>query len=140
RSGSPDVVVAAGVLHDTIEHGEITVEDLRRHFDRRVVGLVAAVSEDPALASYTDRKARLRAQVAAAGPDAGAVFAADRISRLRARRAAAARRRRMATLTIAGRRRFEHDLEGLRLVQELIPDHPLVGLFAFELGMAGEAA
>jgi HD domain len=44
--GAPDHVVAAGTSHDVVEDTDVTAEDLRARFGRRITGLVLAVSED----------------------------------------------------------------------------------------------
>lgn len=135
--GCSDAVVAAGVLHDAIEHGDTTAEELSGHFDRRVVSLVVALTEDPTVASFRDRKAALRRQVARAGAEAATIFAADKVSRLRELRAAAARRRADSTMTVADRPRLEHYAESLTMLARAIPGHPLVLLVRLELGMLG---
>jgi (p)ppGpp synthase/HD superfamily hydrolase len=83
RAGAPDHVVAAGVLHDTIEKGGANIDELRARFGPETAKLVLAVSEDPGIPTYAQRKAALRAQVADAGPEALMVFAADKISKVR---------------------------------------------------------
>jgi (p)ppGpp synthase/HD superfamily hydrolase len=82
-AGAPDHVVAAGVLHDTIEKTSTEPEDLRQRFGGRVAALVIALSEDPAISGYGARKAALRVQVEAAGDEALMVFAADKVSKAR---------------------------------------------------------
>jgi (p)ppGpp synthase/HD superfamily hydrolase len=74
----PDEVVAAGLLHDVAEHAEVDPESLRGRFGDEVVELVAALTEDPTIPDYEERKKEHRARVAAAGPDAQAIFAADK--------------------------------------------------------------
>src|SRR6185437_1517890 len=83
RAGAPDHVIAAGVLHDTIEKTGADIAELRARFGPRTAALVAAVSEDSRIPTYAKRKAALRDQVAAAGPEALMVFAADKVSKLR---------------------------------------------------------
>src|SRR5690348_16112200 len=67
RAGAPDDVIAAGLLHDTIEKTGADLTELRDRFGAHTAALVAAVSEDPAISAYARRKAALRDQVAAAG-------------------------------------------------------------------------
>src|ERR1700754_1563261 len=45
-AGAADHVIAAGLLHDTVEKTGTTVEDLRSRFGHAVATVVAAVSED----------------------------------------------------------------------------------------------
>ena len=76
--GAPDHVVAAGVLHDTIEKTSTEPDDLRQRFGTLVTALVVALTEDPAISGYNARKAALRDQVQGAGDEALMVFAAVR--------------------------------------------------------------
>jgi (p)ppGpp synthase/HD superfamily hydrolase len=87
-AGATDSVVAAGVLHDVIEHTAAAASDLQGRFGRRVTDLVVAVSEDSSIADYDLRKAALRAQAAASGHDALSLFASDKISNIRSLRVA----------------------------------------------------
>lgn len=86
-----DDVVTAGVLHDIVEGTSVTLEDVGRRFGTRVAGLVAAVSENPSIADYEQRKAALRDQVARAGRDACTIYAADKVAKVRELRAKATR-------------------------------------------------
>jgi len=73
-----DEVVAAGLLHDVVEHAEVDPESLRGRFGDEVVALVEALTEDPTITGYEERKQEHRERVAAAGPGAQAIFAADK--------------------------------------------------------------
>ncbi len=81
--GYPEHVVTAGLLHDILESSDTTAVELRMRFGPQIAGLVESVSENPAVQDPVERKARLRRQVAAAGPEAAAVFAADKLSKVR---------------------------------------------------------
>jgi (p)ppGpp synthase/HD superfamily hydrolase len=83
EAGYSDEVVAAGVLHDVLEDTATRREDLERRFGEEVARLVEAVSDDPSIEDYGQRKAALREQVARSGECAAAVFAADKISKAR---------------------------------------------------------
>lgn len=76
----PPEVLAAGLLHDTVEHAGVEPGVLRGRFGDEVAGLVMAVTEDATIEDYEERKEDLRQRVAAAGPEARAVFAADKAS------------------------------------------------------------
>jgi (p)ppGpp synthase/HD superfamily hydrolase len=82
-AGAPDHVIAAGVLHDTLEKTDADIIELRARFGPRTAALVAAVSEDRDIPTYARRKAALREQVADAGVEALMVFAADKVSKVR---------------------------------------------------------
>ena len=89
--GHPDVVIAAGVLHDAVEDTAAEVTDLERHFGGEIAALVEAMTEEPDVDDYAERKARLRRQIAEAGPEATAIYAADKVTKVRELRAHAAR-------------------------------------------------
>lgn len=74
----PDEVVAAGLLHDVVEHAEVEPESLLPRFGEEVVALVEALTEDPSISSYEKRKREHRERVGAAGAGARAIFAADK--------------------------------------------------------------
>jgi (p)ppGpp synthase/HD superfamily hydrolase len=82
QAGACDDVIAAGVLHDTIEKTDATAADLRTRFGPTIATLVLAVSDDERIIGYSQRKAALRETVASAGREALMVLAADKISRL----------------------------------------------------------
>jgi hypothetical protein len=74
----PDEVIAAGLLHDVVEHAGIEPDSLRGRFGAEAAGLVEALTEDAAIPDYEKRKKKHRERVAAAGQQARAVFAADK--------------------------------------------------------------
>ncbi len=130
--GADDEVVAAGLLHDVVEDTDAELADLRRAFGARVCRIVAAVTEDPSIEDYAQRKAALRAQVAAAGPDAAAVYAADKVVKARELRAEATHAE--AALEEPGlRRRLEHYEASLDMLAAVADELPLVRQLAFEL-------
>jgi (p)ppGpp synthase/HD superfamily hydrolase len=119
RAGAPDHVIAAGVLHDTIEKGGADAEELRARFGRDTAELVLAVSEDPGIRTYARRKAALRAQVSTAGPGALMVFAADKVSKVREYSLGNPPRR-------PSQRRLTHYRRCLELLERQLSDSPLV--------------
>jgi len=127
-----DEVVAAGVLHDVVENTPARTEDVEARFGPRVAAAVAAVTEDPRIGDYGERKAALRAQVAAAGPDAQAVYAADKIAKARELRAHAASGR-AALSDPALQRRLEHYERSLDLLRATGSHPRMVDQLAFEL-------
>ena len=76
----PDEVLAAGLLHDIAEHAEVEPASLHGRFGDEVVELVEALTEDPEIPDYEERKQEHRERVAATGPNAQAIFAADKTS------------------------------------------------------------
>ena len=71
--------MAAGLLHDAVERGTLSEGELRDQVDESIASLVLALSEDPTIEPFDERKAALREQVKAAGPRALTVFA-DKLS------------------------------------------------------------
>src|SRR3954469_16756324 len=62
--GYADEIVAAGVLHDSLENTDATPHDLEQRFGPELARLVCSVSEPDSEGSYSERKARLREWVA----------------------------------------------------------------------------
>jgi (p)ppGpp synthase/HD superfamily hydrolase len=134
--GAPDHVIAAGVLHDTIEKTSADAAELRARFGSPIATLVLAVSEDPRISGYRARKAALRQQVATAGHDALMVFAADKISKareLRLKAPPAAQSPQKPKASMPRQRRLTHYHHCLELVEELLTDSPLVAQLRTEL-------
>jgi (p)ppGpp synthase/HD superfamily hydrolase len=142
-AGAPDDVIAAGLLHDTLEKTATDAGELRRRFGPRVTALVAAVSEDEQVKGYATRKAALRRQVAAAGRDALMVFAADKISKARelSTRVPATEQAHEPANTVSRtrERRIRHYHHCLELVERLLVDSPLVAQLRAELERLGSA-
>jgi (p)ppGpp synthase/HD superfamily hydrolase len=135
-AGASDDVIAAGLLHDTLEKTNTDIAELRRRFGSRIAALVAAVSEDETIAGYATRKAALRRQVEVAGADAMMVFAADKVSKIRelpveAPGSEAARL--AATVSRTRQRRLIHYRRCLELLERYLADSPLVVQLRAEL-------
>jgi (p)ppGpp synthase/HD superfamily hydrolase len=127
EDGAPDDVIAAGALHDVLEKTDATAYELSVRFGRRIGEIVRAMTEDPTVGGYARRKAALREQVAAAGTDALTVFAADKLSKVREQWLCA------GEVTPLRRRKVKHYRHCLALLQERLPDEPLVREFQREL-------
>jgi hypothetical protein len=136
-AGAPDHLIAAGVLHDTIEKTHVVASDLRERFGSRVATLVLAVSEDEHVTGYEQRKAALREQVANAGQEALMLFAADKLSKVRELRLGPTPARKShsggAVITRSRARRLTHFRHCLALLQDQLPDSPLVKQLRTEL-------
>lgn len=137
-AGAPDHLIAAGALHDVIEKAGVSVRELLGTFGNRVSGLVAAVSDDDRITRYSARKAALRQQVAGAGDEALMLFAADKLSKLRElRRETESDEDRNETphgVRDMRARRLRHYQRSLALLEERLPDYPLVADLRDELG------
>jgi (p)ppGpp synthase/HD superfamily hydrolase len=143
HAGAPDYVIAAGLLHDTIEKTDTNEAELRRRFGTRIATLVAALSEDGQVSGYARRKAALRRQVAAAGPDALMVFAADKVAKTReltVEPAPADSSGRVATKSRTRERRLKHYRHCLELLERTLGDSPLVAQLRAELERLDTAA
>ena len=83
EGGIDDVhVLAAALLHDTIEDTATTAEELRNAFGERVTGLVLEVTDDKSL-SKAERKRRQIEHAPHLSPGAKLVKLADKICNLR---------------------------------------------------------
>lgn len=141
--GCPDEVIAAGLLHDVAEHAEIEPGSLQGRFGADVAAMVEALTEDPAIPDYQERKKEHRERVAAAGEGAQAVFAADKTANVAVLRKA---------YEILGEG-VDEDLPvsldikilvwefDLEMLFASVPDTPLVEAFAEEMvGLWGQRA
>ncbi len=81
-----DELIAAGLLHDTLEYTDLGLASLRERFGMKVAMIVCALTEDLGIEDYEERKRELRERVAATGIDAQRVFAADKIANVIAAR------------------------------------------------------
>lgn len=135
-TGAPDHLVAAGVMHDLIEKADVTAADLHDRFGAKIAGLVLAVSDDDRIRGYANRKAALRRQVAAEGDEALALFAADKLSKvreLRRERAEDSAGPPPGRVRELRARRLKHYQRSLALVEERLPEAPLVRELRAEL-------
>lgn len=73
-------LVAAGLLHDTLEYTSLGLGALRERFGMKVALIVCALSEDLEIEGYEERKREVRERVAATGAEAQLVFATDKIA------------------------------------------------------------
>jgi (p)ppGpp synthase/HD superfamily hydrolase len=78
-TGLDDDVIAAAVLHDVVEHSDLTEEDVRTRFGDRVGDLVAAMTDREEIDGWEERKNEHRERVREAGRDAAVIYAADKI-------------------------------------------------------------
>jgi (p)ppGpp synthase/HD superfamily hydrolase len=131
-AGYPETVVTAGVLHDTVEDDHADPAELRERFGDEVADLVVALTEDPRIEPFSERKAALRQQVGEFGASATAVYAADKIAKVRELRAHAAHDR-SALTSDHGRARAEHYQQSLAMLEQRDADHPFVRLLRFEI-------
>src|SRR3954469_22463587 len=130
--GYRDAIVAAGVLHDSLENTDATPRELEQRFGAEVARLVCTVSEPSSEGSYAERKSRLRASIAAAGQDAAIVYAADKVAKARELRMTLARDW-SAAASAETAERLDHYWASLAVLEARLPDDPLVSALRFEL-------
>ena len=80
-AGEGEDVVVAGILHDTVEDTEVTLEDIRERFDENVATLVDGCSENKAL-SWKERKVNTIEFLKTASDKVCIVTCADKIHNL----------------------------------------------------------
>lgn len=129
RSGYPDQVVAAAVLHDVLEDTDAQPSQLESRFGREVAELVELVSDDLSIEDDEARKDDVRERVRGAGGYAPVVYAADKVSKVRELR--------MLIATGLGREQAEIKLrryrKSLAMVEQAIPGSRVAELLRFEL-------
>ncbi|QUW23011.1 bifunctional (p)ppGpp synthetase/guanosine-3',5'-bis(diphosphate) 3'-pyrophosphohydrolase [Sporosarcina sp. Marseille-Q4063] len=82
-----DEVVAAGILHDTLEDTPVTFEELAEHFGPRVAELVLAASEEDKSLAWFERKQQMIDQLSRAGLEEIQVITADKLHNIKSIRA-----------------------------------------------------
>ena len=83
EGGVTDIgVLAAALLHDTIEDTATTLEELNQHFGERIAGVVAEVTDDKALPKIERKRLQIE-HAAGISPGAKLVKLADKICNLR---------------------------------------------------------
>lgn len=83
RMDCPDTVVAAGLLHDTVEDTNVTLEDLRQKFGDEVADIVAGCTEPPKKGnSWEARKLHMIRTLIGASLSVKLVAAADKYHNL----------------------------------------------------------
>ena len=83
RYGHDERTLLAGLLHDVVEHTPRDVDDVRGVAGDEVAAMVAALTDDAAIAHYGPRKRALRMKVAAFGCPVVDIAIADKIDSLR---------------------------------------------------------
>src|SRR5207253_2760839 len=103
-------------------------------FGGHVAALVMSLTEDSAIQPSKDRKAALRAQVRRSGTEVGLIFAADKVAKVRELRTRVAHHHQahdpMRAEIVD---KLEHYEATLQMLEEFIPEQPLVRQLRFEL-------
>jgi hypothetical protein len=121
-------LVVVGLLHDSVERGTLTEDELRSEVPEAVYSLVLTLTEDQEIESFSARKQALRDQVRNAGDRAVTVFAADKLSdilglRRGLRTFGRSMEERMGTSieSMAG-----HYRESVAMIEAAMPDSPFL--------------
>ncbi len=83
RLGCDDEILAAALLHDTLEDTETTLDELRAEFGSRVAEIVTGCSEPDKSLSWEERKKETIQSLKTAAPDVKLVIAADKLHNAR---------------------------------------------------------
>lgn len=83
KAGCSNDVIAAGILHDTVEDTAATYEELLEHFGGRVANLVRAASETDNSLLWEDRKQHTIDQLKEASIEEIQVITADKLHNLK---------------------------------------------------------
>jgi hypothetical protein len=83
RHGYDDELVAAGLLHDTLEDTDVTRDQIGERFGDRVAELVEAVSEADREAGWEERKRMTVAKVSDVDAEVLPLLAADKLDNVR---------------------------------------------------------
>lgn len=131
-----DEVLAAALLHDTVEHTGLDAADIRRRFGDRVGSLVEAMTDREEIESWEERKDEHRERVRSAGRDACAIYAADKLCGIREAREGYAEvaedvEDRLGNSLDTRLTAWEKDL---RMVSAVEPPLPFAGEIAAQLG------
>ncbi len=136
-----DEVVAAALLHDTVEDAGLPIAELRERFGPAVADLVATMTEPEALEPFEARKTAHRERLLGAGREAQAIFVADKVVNAAQLRAAIATQGEEA---VAGRtskpleRKVEHYEAALEMLETVAADLPLLPRLRTELRLLRE--
>jgi (p)ppGpp synthase/HD superfamily hydrolase len=123
---TPDEVVVATLLHDTLEDTESTEEEIAAAFGGRVLELVKTVTEPKEVEDWKERKKRYLAQLSLGSDDALLISMADKIDNIESKLEAFAREGPKVLERFHEQREVEwfHGAV-LRMGQERLLRHPL---------------
>ncbi|MGJ7911924.1 HD domain-containing protein [Neobacillus sp. LXY-1] len=83
KAGYNDAIVAAGILHDTVEDTMITLEDLEREFGHEISKIVEGCSEPDKSLSWEERKQHTIHLLKESPIEVRAVACADKLHNIR---------------------------------------------------------
>lgn len=83
KKGYSEEVVAAGILHDTVEDTPLTLEEIKREFGAKIAEIVEGSSEPDKSLPWKDRKEHTVEYLKTASEDIRAVVCADKLHNIR---------------------------------------------------------
>jgi (p)ppGpp synthase/HD superfamily hydrolase len=83
KSGYSEEIVAAGILHDTVEDTPLTLDEIKWEFGPKIAELVEGSSEPDKSLSWKDRKEHTIEFLKTASEDVRAVVCADKLHNIR---------------------------------------------------------
>ncbi|WP_328043340.1 HD domain-containing protein [Neobacillus mesonae] len=83
KAGYSEQVVAAGILHDTVEDTDVTLQDLERDFGQEIAEMVAGCTEPDKSLSWEQRKEHTIEYLKTASTEIRAIACADKLHNLR---------------------------------------------------------
>ncbi len=83
KAGYSDDIVAAGILHDTVEDTALTLEDIEKEFGANIAELVGGSSEPDKSLPWKDRKEHTIEYLKTASEEIRAVVCADKLHNIR---------------------------------------------------------
>ena len=123
EEGFDETVVAAALLHDTIEDTTLSLSEIEARFGPELAELVAEMTEDARIEPYPARKAEARSR-AMRDRRAAAIYAADKLANTRQMLA--------AHKEVPGEQ-LDHYIKTLRLLSDGRPDLPFLSELSEEL-------
>ena len=83
KAGYEDDIIAAGILHDTVEDTELTLKDIEREFGPRIASIVEGCSEPDKSLPWMERKEHTIEFLKTASEEIRVVACADKIHNIR---------------------------------------------------------
>jgi (p)ppGpp synthase/HD superfamily hydrolase len=83
KAGYEDELVAAGILHDTVEDTEVTMDEIKALFGERIAGIVEGCSEPDKSLSWEERKEHTIEFLKTAPEEVRVVSCADKLHNIR---------------------------------------------------------
>jgi (p)ppGpp synthase/HD superfamily hydrolase len=83
KNGYSEQIIAAGILHDTVEDTDITLDQIRENFGEHIADIVRGATEENKQLSWEERKEATLRHIAKESKDVCLVVCADKLHNLR---------------------------------------------------------